>query len=544
MKIKKSKFLFFFTSSLYSLLLSISFFYTFKIIALNSKNLLKNYNFYILEKQDISHILQYFIPILFLVIISLLLLKNAQISNNTKIHFSKNKIATFLFISWLPFLLVFYPSVGMNDTYYILHSPSGLSTIHPFFYNYFIAIPSKISLKLFNSMTYGLCLSTVIQMIIMSYSISFTITWLNDKLKNKYVTYILILYFAFTPIIANYSIAAVKDTIFSVTLMLWIPFLYDTFVENRSIFYNKFSKFYFCFISFMTIAMRNNGKYIFLILIALILYKCITERKTLIKYSLIILIICSLPNFYLSTFKNHPQLFQEAIAIPIQQLARTVALNGTLSTEQNSYLHNLLPLEKIKKQYNPFSVDTIKWDSSFKRNYLQQTKSDFIKTWVTGFKNNQHIYLDAWVLQTYACWANKTQSWNDSHQSTIRLVLSDEVLKNKKFIGKPVSSSSTILPINIAKTMENYMLKYGDFINPGNCFWMIGYIALLLIVKNKYSSTIILVPIFICWLSLMAAVPLSFAYRYAFMYPLCLPFLIFIPFIPNKKTGDINKCLK
>lgn len=511
-------------------MLSISLFYTSKINSLNSENLLKNYNFHILEKQDISHILQYFIPVLFLVIISLLLLKNTQISNNTNTHFSKNKIAAFLFISWLPFLLVFYPSVGMNDTYYILQSPLGTSNVHPFFYNYFIAIPSKLSFKLFNSMTYGLCLSTVIQMLIMSYSISFTITWLNAKLKNKYVTYILILYFSFTPIIANYSIAAVKDTIFSVTLLLWIPLLYDTFVENKSILNSKFAKFYFCFVSFMTIAMRNNGKYIFVILIAFILYRCISERKILIKYSLIIFIICSLPNFYLTTFRNHPQLFQEAIAIPIQQLVRTVALNGKLNANQNSYLNNLLPLEKIKKQYDPFSVDSIKWDPNFKRKYLQKTKSDFIKTWVTGFYNNQHIYLDAWILQTFACWANKTPSWNNA-QSTISFVLSDEVLKSNKFIIRDVSSSSTILPISIAKSLENYMLKNSGFINPGNCFWIIGYIALLLIVKNKRSATIILAPIFLCWLSLMLAVPLSFAYRYAFMYPLCLPFLIIIPFI-------------
>ena len=86
--------------------------------------------------------------------------------------------------------------------------------------------------------------------------------------------------------------------------------------------------------------------------------------------------------------------------------------------------------------------------------------------------------------------------------------------------------------------MENYMLKNSGFINPGNCFWIIGYIALLLIAKNKYSTIITLAPIFLSWLSLMAAVPLSFAYRYAFMYPLCLPFLVFIPFIQNNKNGD------
>ena len=525
-------------TTIYSFLLSTSLFYTSKINSLKTSNSLKDSNFYIIDKQDLSQIIQYFPAVTIIVAISILLFKNIKINNQNFANFSINKIAIFLFIAWFPFLLVFYPSTGMNDTYYILHSILGSSVQHPFFYNLFIGIPSKISFKLFDTMTYGLFVSTLLQMIFMSLSISFLITWLNDKLKNKYIVYILILYFAFTPIIANYSIAAVKDTIFAVTLMLWIPFLYDTFVENKAIFNDKFTKFYFCFISFMTITMRNNGKYIFIILLLLLLYKCITERKTLLKYGLIFLVICSLPNFYLSTFRDKPQRFQETVAIPMQQLARTLALNGTLPEKQKLYLNNLLPIEKLKQQYSPFSVDSIKWNPDFNRNYLQQTKVEFLKTWITGFKNNQHIYLDAWVLQTFGCWANKTQNWVD--QSRFGWSLTDDVLKKgvSPAENNKLKVSSINLPEKFKTVLGNYMFKNSDFINPGNCFWIIGYLALLLIIKSRIPCLVVLLPIFLCWVTLILAVPASFVYRYAFMYPLCLPFLIFIPFIQNKKTGD------
>ncbi len=521
---------------IYSFLLSISLFYTDKINSLKTSNALKNSNYYILTKEDFEPIIQIFPIVFILVLISILLFKYIKIGNQTVINFSIKKIVAFFFIAWFPFLLVFFPTVGMNDAYYILHSPLNLSTIHPFFYNYFIAIPSKISFKIFNTMTYGLFISVIIQMIFMAFSISYTISWLNERLKNKYIIYLLIVYFAFTPLIVNYSIATVKDTIFSVVIMLWIPFLYEIFVENKKIFTNKFTKYYFCFIAFMTMAMRNNGKYIFIPLLLLLFYKCITERKILLKYGIIIFIICNLPNFYLSVFRDRPQLFQEAIAIPIQQLARTIAINGELDKNQKIYLNNLLPLEKINKQYDPFSVDTLKWDQNFNRSYLQQTKNKFIEIWFTGLKHNTHIYIDAWVLQTFACWANKTQDWES--QSKFGYILTDEVLKSNTFPTQRPSYSPIIIPQSISEILGNYLLKHSDFINPGNCFWLIGYITLLLIFKNKYYATVILLPLFLCWFSLMIAVPLSFAYRYAFMYPLCLPFLIFIPFIQNQNNGD------
>lgn len=525
---------------LYSFLLSISLFYTNKINLLKHTNSLKNPNIYILDINDIPHIFQYFIPVFLIITLTIILLKHIRINLNTKLNFSKNNLTILLFLAWFPFLLVFYPAVGMNDTYFILHSITGSSVQHPFYYGLFIYLPAKISLKLFDTMTYGLFVSTICQMLFMSYSIVYAISWLNQKLKNKYVISILILYFAFTPIIANYSIAAVKDTIFSITLMLWIPFLYDTFVENKNIFKNKNIKYYFYFLAFMTMAMRNNGSYIFIILLLLLLYKCITERKQLLKSSIILFIICSLPNFYLSVFRDKPQLFQEAVAIPIQQISRTIAVDGTLNEFQKNFLDKLIPLKEIKKSYNPFSVDSIKWNSKFNRKYLQNNKGYFFKVWITGFFNNKHIYLDAWMLQTFGCWANKTQDWVD--QSKFGWSLTDDVLKKgvSPSENNKLKVSSIRLPDTFKNALGNYLFKNSDFINPGNCFWILGYIALLIIFKNNISSLIVLLPIFLCWITLILAVPATFVYRYAFMYPLCLPFLIFIPFIYTKEHGDNN----
>ena len=524
---------------IYSFLLSTSLFYTSKINSLKASNSLKDSNFYIIDKSDFIQIIQYFLPVFIIIFISLFLFNYIKITNTSFSNFSTIKITILLFIAWIPYLLAFFPCIGAADTYYILRNMIGISVQHPFFYNLFIGIPSKVSLFLFNTMTYGLFFSTLIQMLFMSYSISYMIVWINNKLKNRYIVYILVLYFAITPIIIDYSITAIKDTIFSVTIMLWIPLLYEIFVDNRNIFDTKANKFNFCVLAFLTMAMRNNGKFIFIIILFFLMYKCIKERKQLLKYGISLLIICSLPNFVLSNFFNKPQLFQEAVAIPIQQLARTVTLNGKLNNESKDYLNKIIPLEKLKKSYDPFRVDPIKWNKNFNRNYLQKSKQNFIKTWGKEFWNNKRIYLDAWTLQTYACWANSTPTWGS--QSKFGLSMTDDVLKSKKPPNhSKLKVSSINLPKQFKEILGNHLFKHSDYINPGNCFWILSYIALLLISKNKHSELIVLLPIFLCWVSLMLAVPLSTAYRYAFIYPLCLPFLVFIPFIIKERKENVN----
>ena len=529
-----------FTTIIYSFLLSISIFYSFKINSLKEFGYLKNKNLGIVEMNDFLIIAKYFIFILFFSTIILFLIRYIKIYPSKGFNVSIHKVALLFIIAWFPFLLVFYPSVGMNDTFYILHGLTGSSVQHPFYYCLFIYLPSKISLKLFNSMTYGLFLSTCLQMLFMSYSISYVINWLHNKLLNKYITYFLCFYFMFTPLIANYAIAAIKDTLFSIALMLWIPFLYDIFVEKKALFYDRTNKYYFCFLSFLTIATRNNGIYIFIALLIFIFYKCTNTRKQIIKYSLIIIIICILPNIYLSTFREKPQRFQEAVAIPLQQIARVITINDNLDFNQKSYLSQIMSIENFKKNYNPFSVDSIKWNNNFNRDYLQKTKKEFLETWLLVSLDNKQTYFEAWILQTFGFWSNKTQDW--INQSRFGWSLTDDVLKKgvNPSENNKLKVSSINLPTNFKETLGNYMFKNADFINPGNCFWITIFIGLVLIIKDKTNCLIILLPSLLCWITLMLAVPAAFVYRYAFMYPLCLPFLIFIPFIDSKNKEFHN----
>lgn len=521
-----------FCISLYSFLLSVSLFYTSKINELNAAKLLKSPHIYIVESGDAAQIFQWFLPVLLLVGVLAFFLRRCGLRAQGFSSFSTRHIALFLFVMWFPFILAFFPCPGMNDTIFISRHLIGSSLQHPFYYCLFLYVPTHITQFLFGSMTYGLFLTTLIQMAFMACSIAFVVNWIHRRLRNVYLYCALILYFAFTPIIANYAIAAVKDTFFSVTLLLWIPFLFAVLAEGETIFGSARGKHYFLLLAFMTVATRNNGLYIFVALLLVLLYRCAGERKQLLKYSAIILLLCTLPNMYLSVFRGKDPPVQETVAVPIQQFARTVAVDGQLSRDQKAYLSHLLPLDRISRLYDPFNVDLIKWNGDFNRQYLQQTRDVFFDTWQEGLWQNGHIYLDAWVLQTFGLWGNETRDWTD--QSKFGYALTDEVLQKKEVspaINWSFQLSSIPLPEGYKETLGHYLYDHSDYINPGNCFWILLFCVVVLVVRKKARYALVFLPVFLCWGTLMVAAPYTFAYRYAFMYPLCLPFLVLLPFV-------------
>lgn len=64
------------------------------------------------------------------------------------------------------------------------------------------------------------------------------------------------------------------------------------------------------------------------------------------------------------------------MAIPIQQLGRTMVLGGERSEETKTLMENLLTEEEWKKEYSPYTVDFVKWHDHFHRNWLNGQKKN------------------------------------------------------------------------------------------------------------------------------------------------------------------------
>lgn len=184
-----------------SFLLSFSIFYTIRIENLIENNQLKNASVSIFALDNLSVIGTLFLAVyLVLKVIVYSLLDKIQLSLNVCIRLpSQNKLTIFFVLCWIPFLLVFYPSAGMNDSMEILRR--GFSCINQFPWLYVAVVKpfALISRYLFHSYEPAIFLLSFIQMGVMAYGLAYSSCFIGKALNNHLLPWILAVYFAFFP---------------------------------------------------------------------------------------------------------------------------------------------------------------------------------------------------------------------------------------------------------------------------------------------------------------------------------------------------------
>lgn len=456
------------------------------------------------------------IPILLLLIFLLYLFNKIKIKNKFKLIENKKVfIISFigLFITGLIFLIVYYPGNIFTDTLYIFKSPYGSSSQHPLTYIYFITIPFKVFNKLFKDINIAIFLTYIIQLLVSSTIISITITWINKTIKNTLITILLMIYFILTPIITNYNTSLIKDSLFCLLILLNIPVIYET-IKSKGKYLNTNKNLIITIIIFtFTSLVRNNGIYIIILLLLILLVKYKTIRKKLLITMLIVLSLTTIQNKL-----SKKQLFQEKIAVPLQQITYTVYSNGKVSKKDIKYLNKIYKYNSYKENYNPYIVDSVKWDKDFNRDYLNKTENKFIKVWFNILPNNFEGYVKAYLLNTYGNWSTE-----EYHPIQGRFLgTNDTIIENPNLFTdiKTYNNSNK----NIKSIYEKTTIYFG----PGICFWILLLVISYIVYKKKYNLIIITIPLLAIWLSLMIATPFSLAFRYVSPFMYTLPIIISI----------------
>lgn len=465
------------------------------------------------------------IPTTIITYISFKLLDNIKINDKAKIV-SNKKIFLISFIGLLFMgilhLITFYPGNIMIDTLYIFKGPMGMSAQHPLFYILIVTLPFKVFTKIFNNLNIALFLTCTLQLIIASVIISFIITWFNKKFKNINLTIILMLYFIFIPIITNYNTTLVKDSAFCLSMLCLIPIIYEIIKSDGN--WIKSTKNILISIIFASLLclIRNNGIYIVILLLLLFILIYKKYFKQWLTLLVPVLIISFIPQLF-----SDKQLFQEKIGIPLQQISYVIHTNGKISKKNKEYLNKIYNYNLYKENYNPYLVDTIKWDTNFNREYLNNNSDKFIKAWIETLPNNFEGYIKSYILCTYGNWAP-----NKFYDTQSIFLGVDEVDTNEPKLFPEIKSKNTFL--SFMKPVYNKITK---FLSGGVCFWILIYISSYMIYKKKYRLLLLTIPLYGTWISLMVATPFSMAFRYLSPFMYLLPLIILITLI---KTRDKN----
>lgn len=427
-------------------------------------------------------------------------------------------VGTLISLCWLPFFLAFYPGVGMNDEIYVMQDPIGM-TNQPIMYNLFLAFFYKAGLFLFDNYFVGTAAVILVMMYCMALAIAYVLRWILNKGLSKRIIFVYGLYYTFFPLIIDYAIAAVKDKAFAVALMLLVPITFDLTKEKfRDCSWKRLR--YFMLVCLLMMWTRNNGGYIFIVFCGCILYVMHGSKKQFLKLAVPMLICGMLPALVMG--KN----FSEGLGVPLQQISRVVALERPISDLDKVFINRMMPLELIKKHYNPHNVDRIKWNSAYDRQYTDTHKQEFFATWWNLFKQYPKDYVTAWLFTTQGFWGivdwDEYGPWQSKFGKAYDIKIYLASYKGGLDNGFQVSEFN-IVPYTLRENLGKYVWSYSVFPMGGICFWFTIVLGLLMISRKQSHLLIVLAPALLCSLTLIIASPIAHALRYVFYYPLCLP---------------------
>lgn len=535
--IKKMVKNFSFSRLIFSIIFSLAIFYMNKIVFLG---MVYDENYMELIFLNEFAILFILVPIFYLLLTLLeKFYKHIEPSFISNIEYKNKKLFLtvafiFLLIIYLVYYFTFYPGGVYIDTWTSLQMLTGeenFTNHQPILYTLSLNLVKAFSPDLIT----GFGIFTFIQVLLMVGSLTYFLYWLLSKKINPLIVGGVTLIFAFFNLYPMYSISVWKDTPFSLALFLYtltfIDLIFD--FKNKNISIKNIIK--FNIFTILVIFLRNNGIYITLIsliflilafIINIIKEKNIKYFKTFSIISFLTIILSLLIVKFVYPMCGIKQTeFVENLAIPIQQICRTVATDGNITDSQKELIEKVLPIKNIKENYKSLIVDPIKWDDEFNEEYLENNKSTYLKLWLELLFQNPDEYLRAFLLQTSGFWSFNVRG-EEAFISPVIWETLNEKMQNRDLIAE-----------NINISFREDLLKV-QFYSGGFFFWIMALSAFLTFRLGEKKALLAYIPALLLWATVIIATPMGQALRYVYILVLLMPFNILYPFIIKKKEQN------
>lgn len=419
----------------------------------------------------------------------------------------------FIFICHLPYFWRFYPGKLTVDTFLQLDfiKEGVLSDLHPFIQTQFVGLFYKLGMFLFSNETLAISLYIIVQMLILTNLFSYVISYLYRKKVNILVCFSILLSYSFLPLYTHYSVTLWKDVLFGGAFILVFISLIEFKFENKI----KLSQlFLFILGILMILFFRNNGIYILFIMTPFIILSYKNNRKIftpLLIFLMVFYFVIKGPVFNMIGVEKTNGV--EAFSVPLQQIARVIAIDYPVDEDSLSYLNSIMDTSKIKESYTPYISDPIK--NLTNRSKVDETKAELIKVWLKLLVKYPGVYIESYLAQTTGYWYTDVDYWTTSS-----------------------APNETSMPEFLCKIIDLTASKRLPF---ANLFWSIGLgfwflvFSLFLGLYRKNKLAISYIPFLGLWITMMLASPVYAEFRYVFGLFTCMPLIILVPFLKNKE---------
>lgn len=439
--------------------------------------------------------------------------------------------AGIVFLALLPLFLINFPGTMTVDSFNQLSQARGLTPLHdhhPWVHTLIIKLFYNIGYSLSNNVTVGIAAFILAQMLLVSLGLGFTAETLASLGSGRMGAVIVIAGFILFPYHAAFTITMWKDILFALGVLIITILLYKELVAG--IRPGVADSLLFVLSSLAVCLFRHNGFYAYILCALIFAFRAIVNRRSSDAYvgknartailTLVSILICLIINGPVKSGLNVQNGdFGHELAIPLQQIARVVQLNGDISDEELEELGRVNSIEYIVNNYEPGGADNmIQWLVAGDSDYVKNNKGRFLKLYLSLGLKNPNAYIMAFIDQTKGYYTTMMPE----QTAYYGILPNGDNLDNYPIFGAGVR-----IKINeILSKLQDVLPVYAIFYSPGACLLILILMIGIEKVRGRRSMLLVFLPQLCLTLTVLIATPLVADLRYAYALMLSMPSLI------------------
>lgn len=320
----------------------------------------------------------------------------------------------FLFLCWLPALLSIFPGAFSYDAYEEWRQvhEGMLTSHHPVLHVLLLGGLTEGFHDLTGSYNVGIAVYSVLQMLLTANVFAVTLVFLKKFSVPLWLRGAALLFYAFSPVIQLFSICATKDVPFTAAQLLFFLYVIYFYTDREKMLSSKRHLAGFACTALLAMIFRNNGLYIVLITLGLMVISVLRSfltkngKRNLLRFGCTLAAILAVYGLYTGPFYQILNVtgggVEEMLSVPLQQMARVYRYDSaSLEEEDVALLYTFVPRENLE-QYHATVSDFVKKD--FNREAFEQNKAGFVKLWIKWGAEHPLTYINSFLINTVDFW--------------------------------------------------------------------------------------------------------------------------------------------
>jgi hypothetical protein len=447
------------------------------------------------------------------------------------------KLTLIVFACYLPCYIAYFPGTAAYDAFKQTLEAVGLSPI-----TQFNSVPHTLYLRLcwnIGGINNWIIVYSLSQMLMMAATFAYTTMFLAKSKVQNWIILTAFLFFAICPVNAIFSFSTTKDVTEALVFLIFTIQIIKLCQNPKKFFSSLVNIVAIVFFAVAACLLRNNLIYVIILFapIIIILFRRNCFKNMIEIFLLIIILIFAITGPVYSAFGIGKGQSQEALSVPIQQIANAAKNNSeNLTQQERALLEKYYVTTAVFNNYNPRIADPIK--NNFLTYEFDNDKTDFLKLWVKLGLKYPGDYVNSFLSLNLPFWYIDTP-YPDKYSKRDYIETSSVFI----YAGAEEKANNPVYNFyeSIAKyTLVNKIPVLSILLSMNLPIWMLFFSAVILIFKRKSRLIIIFTPAILLWLTYMAGPVSNMRYIYPIfvLYPILLALVFSTEFMETLEGSE------